>query len=159
MEKCNICNQKLIFTINPLTGAEGALYCEKCNIYWLDSHLDGKLVPHYFCKIPQLLTEASIPGISKYKNLRASIDTNEKKHKHIPHFHIYYGDARSVGYKIEDLSPLGEEKNNEILGQGKNVKNFLDQIRKWLPQNSTENGSITNKEYMLNRYNEIVGML
>ena len=156
MNKCAICSQKLTKRINPLTGAENALYCENCDIYWLNDGA-GNFYPYCFIAIPQLLTEQKVPGAPQGK-LRISIDTREEKHSNIPHFHIYYGiDHRSVGYKIDDLSALDIEKDAELLHMSGDVKKFLNDIEHWMPKKNKKEPSKTNKQYMLDMYKQIIG--
>ncbi len=147
---CEYCNQPLKETKDPRESKSNALYCPKCGIYYLDD----EEVPHLFFDVPQLLNEVNVPGAPKFRNFRLSIDTAEKRHEHVPHFHIYSGKMRSVGYKIEDLSPLGPERNPEMCGH--EIRKFLGDIRKWMQKPSARDSRVSNQQHMLNCYNRFV---
>lgn len=158
--KCPICQSNLKIETNPLTGIPNVLYCENCDVYLITDNINDTPFTHCFIKIPQLLTEASVPGAPERANLKLSIDTREQRHKNIPHFHIYYGEShRSVGYKIEDLSPLGEELDSELSRMDRDVGKFLNDIQKWMFKPNKKCPSKTNKQFMLDMYNQIVGTL
>lgn len=61
------------------------------------------------------------------------IDSRETNHN-IPHVHFYYGSGnnmpRSIAYKIDDLSPIGIEKNSHF--KKKKFQKFLCLSKKWL---------------------------
>lgn len=139
---------------NPITGIADALYCEKHNIYWLK--ISGTLSASCILDTPQLLDEHNVPGMPQYSKFKLSIDTNETKHKNIPHFHIYYGEARSVGYSIETLQPLENEKNLELLQMKKRVSAYLKILGKWIDKPSNIQPELTNREYMLQQYDYVV---
>ncbi len=115
----------------------------------------------YRISIPLPLTEGRVTDAPEYAKMHLSIDNLEQNHKNIPHFHIYYGSGnqhRSVGYKITTLTPLDEEKDKELICKQKDVKKYLEYVRRWQHKPYKEDTNITNLEYMIKKYNEIVGI-
>jgi len=92
------------------------------------------VIYHEFYKLfrkKELLTEAYQFKLQNYK-YTLHIDSREQKHN-IGHVHFYYGGGknppRSVGYKIDDLSPLDKEANKHF--KNKKFQDFLELAIKW----------------------------
>jgi len=82
-------------------------------------------------KKKKLLLEACQFKITNCK-YSLHIDYRERKHN-IEHVHFYYGNGkniqRSIGYKIDDLSPIGEESNKSF--KNKKFYDFLNLAKQW----------------------------
>lgn len=158
MTNCLVCKKGLTEKESPLTTHVDTFYCEECDIYWIEDE-NGVVCPYCFLEIPsqfRLLTEGVVSDAPQMYGLKVSLDSREQIHKNTPHFHIYYGNERSVGYKIEDLSPLDTERNPELRRMYRFVVRFIEDIRSWMPKANQKDPSMTNKEYMLDRYKLIV---
>lgn len=153
--RCCFCNGELKKCNNPFEGSKSAIYCEACRIYWVANESGRELALHHVPKVPELMGEAKVPGAPEQNNLRLSIDSREDSHKYIPHFHIYYGKSRSIGYRICDLSPLGNEENTEFIRNKSKVKKYLDIVGFWIKQPSENDKMKTNRDVMLDMYARI----
>lgn len=153
--RCCFCNGELKECNDPFGGSKSAICCESCRVYWVPNESGRELDLYYVPQIPELVGEAKVPGAPEQNNLRLSIDSREELHKHIPHFHIYYGKSRSIGYKICDLSQLGKERNTEFIRNKSKVKKYLGIVGFWIMQPSENDKTKTNRDVMLDMYARI----